>query len=43
LNQLGLDHERVTFPHHGRDESATDAVVTKARVVSKLLQNPATA
>jgi hypothetical protein len=37
LHQLGLDHKRVAFPHHGRNETLTDAEVTGARVVSELL------
>jgi len=37
LNQLGLDHTKLTYPHHGSDESLTDARVTKARVVTELL------
>ena len=37
LNQLGLDHESLTFPHEGRDASLTDAEVTHARVVEELL------
>jgi hypothetical protein len=37
LNQLGLDHTKLSYPHHGSDESLTDARVTKARVVSDLL------
>jgi hypothetical protein len=37
LHQLGLDHTKLTYPHHGSDESLTDARVTKARVVSELL------
>ncbi len=37
LHQLGLDHTRLTYPHHGSDESLTDARVTKARVVTELL------
>ena len=36
LHQLGLDHQRVTFPHHGREETPTDAPVTGARVVREL-------
>ncbi len=36
LHQLGLDHTRVTFPHHGRNETLTDAEVTGARVVREL-------
>jgi uncharacterized protein (DUF1501 family) len=34
---LGLDHKKVTFLHHGREESLTDYPVTHAEVVSKLL------
>jgi uncharacterized protein (DUF1501 family) len=37
LQQLGLDHDRLAFHHHGRDETLTDAVVTKARVVEELV------
>jgi hypothetical protein len=37
LRLLGLDHERLTFLHSGRDESLTDAVVTQARLVPALL------
>lgn len=37
LHQLGLDHERLTFHHHGRDETLTDAPVSNARVVAELL------
>jgi hypothetical protein len=40
LHQLGLDHNKVTFPHKGREETLTDAPVTKARVVAELLQKP---
>jgi uncharacterized protein (DUF1501 family) len=39
LNQLGLDHDRVTFRHHGRDETLTDSVVTGARVVNEILES----
>ena len=34
---LGLDHQRVTFPHHGRAESLTDFPVTHAEPVAALL------
>jgi len=34
---LGLDHKKVTFSHHGREESLTDYPVTHAEMVSKLL------
>lgn len=37
LNQLGLDHTRLTFTHHGRPETPTDAVVTDARVVNEIV------
>jgi uncharacterized protein (DUF1501 family) len=37
LHTLGLDHERLTYPHDGRDASLTDAEVTQARVVAELL------
>ena len=37
LNQLGLDHEKLTYTHHGRPESLSDAVVTNARVVKEII------
>ena len=37
LNQLGLEHESLTYPHEGRDASLTDAEVTHAKIVSELL------
>lgn len=37
LHALGLDHERLTYPHEGRDASLSDTEVTGARVVSELL------
>ncbi|WP_406696777.1 DUF1501 domain-containing protein [Singulisphaera sp. Ch08] len=37
LHSLGLDHRRLTYPHDGRDDSLTDAEVTKAEVVHSLL------
>jgi hypothetical protein len=37
LHVLGLDHERLTYPHAGREDSLTDAGVTKARVVPAIL------
>ena len=37
LNQLGLDQNKLIYRHHGRPETPTDAVVTKARVVTELL------
>jgi uncharacterized protein (DUF1501 family) len=38
LHQLGLDHNQLTYQHHGRPETLTDAPVTGARVVSELLK-----
>ncbi len=40
LYQLGLDHHRLTYHHHGSDETLTDARVTGARVVGALLHRP---
>jgi hypothetical protein len=40
LNQLGLDHTKLTYPHHGSDESLTDARVTGATVVRDVLVQP---
>jgi hypothetical protein len=37
LHQLGLDHDRLKYLHHGREESSTDSPVTGARVVHNLL------
>ena len=37
LHQMGLDHELLTYPHSGRDETLTDASLTHARVVHELL------
>jgi hypothetical protein len=37
LNQLGLDHERLSYFHNGREETLTDPAVTKAHVVDELL------
>jgi uncharacterized protein (DUF1501 family) len=40
LHQLGLDHTRLSFRRHGRDETPTDATATGARVVDELLEKP---
>src|SRR5437868_2378267 len=40
LHQLGLDHTRLYYPHHGRKETLTDAAVTGAKVVKELLDSP---
>jgi hypothetical protein len=37
LHALGLDHRRLTYPHEGRNDSLSDAEVTKAKVVPSLL------
>jgi hypothetical protein len=37
LDALGLDHEQLTYPHEGRDDTLTDSVVTNAEVIDKLL------
>jgi Protein of unknown function (DUF1501) len=36
LQALGLDHKKLTFPHEGRDDTLTDDVVTKAKIVREL-------
>jgi hypothetical protein len=38
LRQLGLDHDRLAYRHNGREETLTDAAVTRARVVTELLK-----
>jgi hypothetical protein len=40
MHQLGIDHNRLTYPHQGRDETMTDPAVTGARVVGELLSHP---
>jgi Protein of unknown function (DUF1501) len=37
LHALGLNHKKLTYPHDGRLDSLTDAEVTKAKVIDKLL------
>ncbi len=37
LHALGLDHRKLTYPHEGRADSLTDAVITDARPVPELL------
>jgi hypothetical protein len=37
LNQLGLDHARLTYPNHGIEESLTEPRITAARVVRKIV------
>ncbi len=37
LHALGLDHQKLTFPHEGRADALTDPDVTRAEVVHDLL------
>ncbi len=37
LHQMGLDHERLTYVHSGREETLTDPSLTHAKVVDGLL------
>jgi Protein of unknown function (DUF1501) len=37
---LGLDHDRLTYLHHGIPETPTDAKVNGAKIVSNLLKSP---
>jgi hypothetical protein len=37
LYALGLDHRKLTYPHDGRDDSLTDAVITDANPIRELL------
>lgn len=37
LHALGLDHERLSYPHDGRDDTLTDANVSRARIIPQLL------
>jgi hypothetical protein len=37
LDTLGLDHRKLTYPHDGRDDSLTDAVITDAKPIPALL------
>lgn len=39
LQQLGIEHESLTYPHEGREASLTDAEVTHAKTVQELLQS----
>ncbi len=39
LHQLGLDHDELTYNHHGRDETLTDSPVSDAAVVHALLDS----
>ena len=37
LHALGLDHELLTYPHDGREDSLSDTEVTGAKLVPELL------
>ncbi len=37
LHQLGFDHNRLSYRHHGSDETLTDSRVSNARVVKEVL------
>ena len=41
LHQLGIDHRKLTYRHHGRDETLTDISLTGAKVVGELLRSSA--
>ncbi|MBM3774098.1 MAG: DUF1501 domain-containing protein [Acidobacteria bacterium] len=43
LNQLGIDHQKLTYPHNGRPENPTDVSLTGAHVINELLRKPANA
>jgi uncharacterized protein (DUF1501 family) len=40
LHQLGIDHNKLIYRHHGRDETLTDSPVTGAQIVGELLATP---
>lgn len=40
LHSLGLDHKRLNYSHRGIEESLTDARLSGAKVIGKLLKNP---
>jgi Protein of unknown function (DUF1501) len=40
LNQMGLDHRRLQYPHGGRMETPSDVTVTGAKVVLGVLSKP---
>lgn len=39
LHALGIDHQRLTYPHDGRPGSLTDVAITQAKVVPELLRS----
>ena len=40
MHQLGVDHRKLSYLHHGRDETPTDYPVTGAKAVRELLDRP---
>jgi len=40
LHLLGLDHERLKYLYHGRNETLTDPAVSGAKIVAELLESP---
>ena len=40
LNQMGLDHRRLQYPHGGRMETPSDVTVTGAKVIPGVLSQP---
>jgi hypothetical protein len=40
LNQMGLDHRRLQYPHGGRMETPSDVTVTGAKVIPGVLAKP---
>ena len=40
LHQLGLDHDRLSYRHAGREETLTDSAVSGARFVHELVEKP---
>jgi hypothetical protein len=40
LYLLGLDHQRLTYLYHGRNETLTDPAVSSAKIVAELLESP---
>jgi hypothetical protein len=40
LYLLGLDHERLSYPYLGRQETLTDPPVSGASIVSALVNSP---
>jgi hypothetical protein len=39
MHQLGLDHNKLTYRHQGREETSTDAAVTAAQVLHSIVED----